>query len=421
MDKKIFIDRRKRLVEKVKELNSDKKASIFLWSDFEQGAFSFRQESTFYYFTGINEPAVALRIDDNKTTLFVPNTNGSRKKWVPGSFELSKEDVQRSGVDEIVYLGEPVTGFSLSPLFSEQEYNKLIQQVKNDIVESGSLFTCYPARGFNYCQQVALVDRLQKFIPKLSDSIIDITSVVSDMRRCKDKGEIEQIFKAIRFTTEAIVSISELINSENNEYDIQAGLEYIMTIAGVQRAFPLIVAGGKNGTILHYAENSASLSKGELVIVDCGAEYNHYCADLTRTFPVSGKFNKRQRELYAIVLECQDYVSSLLKPGIWLNNKEKPKESLHHLALDFFAKKGCDKYFIHGIGHYLGLDAHDVGSYSEPLKDGDVISLEPGLYLSDENIGIRIEDNYWILNDGYHCLSEDLPKAVDDVEALLKK
>jgi len=196
MNKQTFIDRRKRLIEIIKQQHPDKKGPVFLWANFEKDAIPFRQESTFYYFTGIKEPAVALCIDDDgKTSLFVPNTQGCRKQWVPGSFEVVIEDCVRAGVDEIIYFGEPVVGFSLSPLFNESAYKIMIQRLKDSLDTFGALFTCYPSVGFYYTQQVALLNRLQQFIPALSDSIIDISTIVAAMRRCKYKGEIEQIFK----------------------------------------------------------------------------------------------------------------------------------------------------------------------------------------------------------------------------------
>jgi Xaa-Pro aminopeptidase len=129
----------------------------------------------------------------------------------------------------------------------------------------------------------------------------------------------------------------------------------------------------------------------------------------------------RQKELYQLVLDCQAYIAEIAKPGMWLNNKDKPEESLNHLAREFFKKKDLDQYFVHGIGHYLGLDTHDVGDYSKPLEEGNVITIEPGLYLPQENIGIRIEDNYWIVKSGAVCLSEALPKSVDQIENLTKE
>jgi len=212
-----------------------------------------------------------------------------------------------------------------------------------------------------------------------------------------------------------------LINEEDCERDVLAGLTYGIIAGGAREAFPSIVAAGKNATILHYADCDTQLKKNELLLIDCGASYNHYCADLSRTVPISGKFTQRQRAIYAIVLACQDYIASLVKPGMWLNNKEKPHESLQHLAVEFFEKKGYAQYFTHGIGHYLGLEPHDVGSMQEPLREGDVITLEPGLYLPEENIGVRIEDDYWVIKDGVHCLSEELPKAIDDIEELMSK
>jgi len=161
------------------------------------------------------------------------------------------------------------------------------------------------------------------------------------------------------------------------------------------------------------------MKNDDLVVVDIGAEFEHYCGDITRTYPVSGRFTKRQREIYDIVLECQQYIEMLAKPGMWLSNKDKPEESLNHLAREFFKERGYDQYFLHGLGHFLGLDVHDVGDYSEPLQIGDVITIEPGLYIAQEQLGVRIEDNYWIVEDGVVCLSEHLPKDADEIEKLI--
>ena len=123
------------------------------------------------------------------------------------------------------------------------------------------------------------------------------------------------------------------------------------------------------------------MNKGDLVVVDIGAEIAYYCADLTRTYPVSGVFSKRQREVYDLVLQTQRYIETLAKPGMWLTNKDNPDKSLHHLARTYLKDLGYDKYFNHGLGHFLGLDVHDVGDYTQPLKEGDVITLEPGIYI----------------------------------------
>jgi Xaa-Pro aminopeptidase len=154
-------------------------------------------------------------------------------------------------------------------------------------------------------------------------------------------------------------------------------------------------------------------------VIDIGAEYAYYAADITRTYPASGTFSERQREIYQMVLDAQEFVAAHAKPGYWLKNAAYPEQSLHHMAVQFFKEHGLDKYFMHGIGHYLGLDVHDVGSYQEPLKPGDLFTIEPGLYIRNEGIGVRIEDNYLMTGDGVRCLSAHIPKTVTDIERLM--
>ena len=187
------------------------------------------------------------------------------------------------------------------------------------------------------------------------------------MRRKKDMHEIEKINEAIDITILAHEAAAQAIKAGTLECEVQAAIEYVFTAAGSAPAFPSIVATGKNGTILHYVNNSQELKKSDLVVVDIGAKKDGYCADITRTYPVSGTFTRRQKELYQIVLDVQEYIADLAKPGMWLNNKDEKEKSLHHLAQDYLEKKGYKKYFPHGIGHYLGLDVHDVGGYKTPL------------------------------------------------------
>ncbi|MDZ4099608.1 MAG: M24 family metallopeptidase, partial [Methylophilaceae bacterium] len=181
-----------------------------------------------------------------------------------------------------------------------------------------------------------------------------------------------------------------------------------------------VVGSGEQSTVLHYATNAEKMHTGDLVVVDIGAALDGYCADLTRTYPVSGKFSKRQKEVYEVVLAAQEYIADIAKPGYWLNNPEQPEKSLNHLAQKFIAQKGYGDYVVHGIGHYLGLDVHDVGDYTQPLKEGMVFTIEPGIYIPKERIGIRIEDNYWVVKDGVVCLSEQLPKKPEDIEAFMR-
>ena len=193
------------------------------------------------------------------------------------------------------------------------------------------------------------------------------------------------------------------------------------------------MGGGKYGCILHYVDNDREMKAGDLVVVDIGAEHNFYCADLTRTYPVSGKFTKRQREVYNIVLDTQQYIADLAQPGYWLSNKDHPEKSLNHLAKAYLQKRGYDKYFPHGIGHYLGLDVHDVGDYKidgqwRMLESGMVLTVEPGIYIplgskgvakKWQGIGIRIEDDVLVTKQGYDILSKGAPKEIDEIEALM--
>ena len=156
----------------------------------------------------------------------------------------------------------------------------------------------------------------------------------------------------------------------------------------------------------------------ELVVVDIGAEYEYYAADVTRTYPVSGMFTDEQQELYRTVLEAQEYVFDLARPGMFIRNESQPELSLHHHAVNFFKERNLHEYFTHGIGHFLGLDVHDVGDYKEPLKSGDVITIEPGLYIPKKGLGIRIEDDYVIVDDGAVCLSDELVKEPEEIEDL---
>jgi Xaa-Pro aminopeptidase len=241
------------------------------------------------------------------------------------------------------------------------------------------------------------------------------------MRRIKDDYETDLIYKAVQITTMAHKTAATLIEPGTHEYEILAAVECVFTqVAGATPAFPSIIASGQNTTIIHYTDKKRQLQSNDLVVIDIGAEYGMYSADLTRTYPVGGKFTPRQREIYQKVLDTQLYIESITKPGMFLKNSRYPEKSLHHLAVTAFARQGLAQYFCHGLGHYLGLDVHDVGDLQQPLQPGEIFTLEPGVYIPDENIGIRIEDNYIMADDGVVCLSYELPKQPEDIEHMMK-
>lgn len=415
--------RRKELIESIKlTFPQVSEGVVVLLAAFEQGSERFRQDKTFFYYTGVTEPGTALVIDlTGKSTLYIPNCFEKRAQWMTLPEALVNRDAKALSVDAVELLGDECEGYELNPYFSASEYAHMITRMSNVIAKGGSVFATAPGNGHEYLYARFAFDHLQKFIPELQKSVVDVSAMIASSRRRKDVSEIEHVYRAIEITELAHESAVQAIKHGTLECEVQASLEYMMTASHARPAFPSIVASGKNGTVLHYNQNSGTLKDGDLLVVDIGAEFKNYCADLTRTYPVSGTFTKRQREVYNIVLEAQTYIASLAKPGMWLKNKDKAEQSLHHLAVKFLAKRGYDKYFPHGIGHYLGLDVHDVGDYSTPLQEGDVITIEPGIYIAAESIGIRIEDNYWITKDGALCLSEHLPKEANDIEAVVQQ
>lgn len=415
--------RRKELLESIKmQFSQVNKGVVVLFGAFEQGSERFRQDKTFYYYTGITEPATALVIDlQGKSTLYIPNCFEKRAQWMTLPAALINRDAKALGVDAVELLGQECAGYELNPYFSAYEYAHMIALMNDVVASGGSLFVTAPNNGYEYISTRSTLDHLQKFVSNLQNAVVDVSSIVAASRRRKDVSEIEHVYRAVEITELAHEAAVQAIAHGVLEAEIQASLEYMMTAAHARPSFPSIVASGKNGTVLHYNQNSGKLKDGDLVVIDIGAEFNNYCADLTRTYPVSGSFSKRQRELYVIVLEAQTYIADLAKPGMWLKNNEKPDKSLHHLAVKFITSRGYGKYFPHGIGHFLGLDVHDVGDYLAPLQEGDVITIEPGIYIAEEGIGIRIEDNYWVTKDGVICLSEHLPKEIADIEMAVQQ
>ena len=420
MDFGLVKKRRQQLHEAISAAYPNAQGALVLFAGLEHERYRFRQESSFYYLTGIEEPGVVLVSDKNaQTTLYAPDFGDTRAQWVASSlYNTSKEHLSLMGLDKLDTLGQKCVGYTFSCLFSASEYSNLIATLKSYCATNKKIFTLFPASK-GYTEQRLILERLQNFIPELANCLIDISPLVATMRRNKSQAEVEAIYKAVDCTMAAHEAVAHVIEANNQEFQVQAGVEFVFTESGARPAFPSIVASGVNATVLHYNANTSIMKKGDLLVVDIGAEIDYYCADLSRTYPISGNFTKRQRELYTIVLDTQEYIASIAKPGYWLVNKDRPEKSLHHLAQEYLKKAGYGKYFTHSIGHFLGLDVHDVGDYSKPLAKGDVITLEPGIYIPEEKLGIRIEDNYWIVEDGNVCLSEDLPKNPDGIEELM--
>ena len=244
--------------------------------------------------------------------------------------------------------------------------------------------------------------------------ILDSTNTIPTLRSVKSQIEIAVIQEAVDMTASGFARAMRYVTPGVSEYKVQATLEHEYAMAGGRgSAFPPIVGGGLNSTVLHYKENDQDLVEGDLVCIDSGAFHSGYGADISRTIPVSGKFTKRQKEIYEIVLRAEEASIRAVKPGVTLSE-------LDAVARKIITKAGFGDYFIHSIGHHLGLETHDTCGPIGPLKKGAVITIEPGIYLPEEAIGVRIEDDIAVTEKGYKNLSRAIPKSVSAIEEAMR-
>ena len=292
----------------------------------------FRQESSFYYYTGLKEPALCMTIDiaTGYTVLFIPAYATDRTQWMVSEIDQITKNPAEYMIDEVRFLGKSIKGFQAHQFDDIEMYGNLIEYFSH-VLQKNKIFTLLPKHYNGLIDQQILLMRLMNKLP-LADSIQDISSLVGMMRRKKDMYEVECVFSAVEITILAQEAAAQAIKEGICESEVQANLEYIMIGLGAQTAFPSIVASGKCGTMLHYHQNDSYLGKDDLVVVDIGAQYLGYCADLTRTYPVGRKYSDRQKELYSIVYDTQEYIADIAQAGYWINNKENPEKSLHHRA-----------------------------------------------------------------------------------------
>jgi Xaa-Pro aminopeptidase len=418
----LFKGRRQRLIADIKQKYNIAKGVVIIAAGFETERSLFRQDSSFYYLTGITEPAGVLCLYlDGRDVLYIPRFSASREQWV-NVVVGGPTDAARLEMAEIKFLGKDNPGYSFKPVFTVEKYESLLTDM--DLFLTGTavkVFTLHDQANEAAFMQLALYKHLQQWLPALAGNT-DPSAILHEMRRIKDEYEIDLMYKAVQITNLAHQAAVEVIEPGKFEYEVQAAIECVFTgIAAASTSFPSIIATGKNATILHYMQRTQQIKANELVVVDIGAEYGYYAADITRTYPSTGMFTPRQREIYQLVLDAQKYVEERAVPGMFLKNAKYQEQSLHHLAVKYFEERGYAEYFCHGIGHYLGLDVHDVGDYNTPLQPGDTFTIEPGLYLAAEGIGVRIEDDYIMADDGAACLSYELVKEVDDIEVLMQK
>ncbi|MDP7008890.1 MAG: Xaa-Pro peptidase family protein [Phycisphaerales bacterium] len=261
-------------------------------------------------------------------------------------------------------------------------------------------------------QDLAMLQNIAQNNPACE--IADLTSVIPALRSVKSSAEIQTIQKAVDATAVGFSDAMTFVKGGVNEYQVQATLEHGYAMAGGRgSAFPPIVGGGINSTVLHYKDNDQDLVDGDLVCIDSGALYCGYGADISRTIPVNGAFSTRQKELYELVLQAEEAAIQSVKAGVTL-------AELDAIARAIITKAGFGDYFIHSIGHHLGLETHDSCGTPSPLKEGAVITIEPGIYIPEESIGIRIEDDIVVTKEGHKNLSKAIPKTVEDIERVMR-
>jgi Xaa-Pro aminopeptidase len=406
------------------KLAAEVNAPIVLWGftgreEFAQ-TYVFSQEENFYYLTGHNEegagliilPALKAGTTDKwsgpREILFLPPKNPLKEKW--NGPRLSPTD---PGI-------EGRTGFPAVEPFTEMRAT-----VEKLAAIYPVFFTILPYQKENggYPHEKAAVDWLQLAAPQAQ--LKDIRGQIDALREIKSPGELAFLQKAVDLSVDAHFAAIKMMRPGLYEYQVAARMVEIHAMGGSEaEGYAPIVGSGFNSTILHYDKLARKIKDGDVVLMDVAAQYSGYSADITRTIPANGKFTARQREIYDIVLGAQNAAMAALKPG--MDFCRDGNKSLYKIAYNYINSHGKDlhgkplgQYFIHGLGHDIGLDVHDPGEYCKPLRPGMVVTIEPGIYIPEENLGVRIEDDFLVTDTGSKQLSANLPRDPDQIETIM--
>ncbi|MGB8367607.1 MAG: Xaa-Pro peptidase family protein [Candidatus Babeliales bacterium] len=428
-----YKERRNRLIEKIKtEYPGTKHGALVLFGNFEPDVREFEQERHFFYLTGIKEPGMCLYLDiaSGKSILYTPGNIKKRAIWaaVQPVF-LQENSAKMLNIDQIIELDSNAEEAFYGPFFEESDYHDLINRLKKIVQGKGKIFSLNPTiNRLVSLEQRCMLNQFCKYLPQLPEHIEDITSMLFLMRQVKDGQEICCLKKAVNITIKAHLAAAQAIKDGKTEREIRAVIDGTM-LTQSRPGFCSIVPSGKDSVILHKLPDDTVLKDGKLVIIDAGAECpcHRYSGDITRTYPVSGKFTEEQRKIYNIVLEAQQHVIKHAKPGYCFSDDNNPEKSLLHITQNFFNEQGYAQYFIHGVGHHIGLGVHE-DCYENPetwrtapLQEGSVIALEPGLYIPKLGFGIRIESNCIVTENGGVCLDDALPKTAEEIEKLMNR
>ena len=406
-------------------------APILLWGftgrEESSQNYVFTQEDNFYYLTGHNEEGAGLIIlpaaktgssnannssaassDIPQEILFLPPKNPSKEKW--NGLRMSPSD---PGITSR-------TGFA-----SVQPYPEMRATLERLAKLYPAIYTILPYEKENggYPHEKQVVDWIHTTVPQINPK--DIRPSISELRQIKSPGEIAFLTQAIELSLDSHLAAMRMMQPGVHEYQIAAKMVEVHAMGGSEaEGYSPIVCAGPNSTALHYNKLARTIEDGDIVVLDVGAQYAGYSADITRTIPANGKFTPRQREIYEIVLGAQNAALAALRPG--MDYCQKGSKSVYKISYDYINSHGKDlhgkslgQYYIHGLGHAIGLDVHDPGEYCKPLEPGMVVTVEPGIYIPEENLGVRIEDDVLITPTGYKFLSERLPRNPDEIEKIM--
>ena len=384
-------------------------------------SYVFAQEDNFYYLTGHNEEGAGLIIlpapksgeheawDGPREILFLPAKDPQKEKW--NGVRMSPADADISSR----------TGFSTVQAFGEMR--AVVERLAK--VYAVNFYTILPYEKENggYPHEKAVVDWLQMAEPQIK--LKDVRGNIEALRVIKSPGEIAFLKKAIELSLDSHLVAMKMMQPGLREYQVAAKMVEVHAMGGSEaEGYAPIVGAGPNSTALHYDKLDRKIQDGDIVVLDVGAQYSGYSADITRTLPANGKFTARQREIYDIVLGAQNAAMAALKPG--MNLCKTGDKSVYKISFEYINSHGRDlqgkklgQYYIHGLGHNIGLDVHDPGAYCKPLEPGMVVTMEPGIYIPEENLGVRIEDDVLITESGYELLSKRLPRDPAEIEKIM--
>ena len=377
--------------------------------DYAQAS-DFRQDNDFFYLTGLEEPGAWLimrahRNAGDEVVLFVAPRDPAQEIW--------------SGPRIDMRAASAITGIA-----DVRTTERVSAEVGRLLAAGGPLYVKVPRTGQDLCAALEGDEReacTWLFLQPLTRARVELRDIrphTAALRLVKDADELRRLRRAIEITTAAHRVAMARAMPGIWEYELEAAIEHTFHSRGAERVgFTSIVGSGPNSTALHYDKSRRRTEAGDLVVMDIGADFGYYTADVTRTIPVSGKFTTRQRALYNLVLGAQQAAIEAIKPGMDLGKLDEiAREYMRKNSGRLCAPRTCDEYFVHGVGHWLGMDVHDPAEINTPFAAGMVLTVEPGIYIPAENTGIRIEDDVLVTPTGYEVLSTGAPRTADEVE-----